>query len=53
MAGGAHLLARLPLVPERTALADQGRLEEAPLPEFEELADAVWEALGILEAASA
>ncbi|MGB4442000.1 MAG: P-loop NTPase [Coriobacteriia bacterium] len=50
--GGAHLLARLPLVPERTALADQGRLEEAPLPEFEALADVVWEAVGILEAAS-
>ncbi|MDY0340526.1 MAG: P-loop NTPase [Coriobacteriia bacterium] len=53
LAGGASLLAQLPLVPEQTALADQGRLEEAPLPEFDALASTVWEAVGILEAANA
>lgn len=53
IAGGAGLLARLPLVPGQAALADQGRLEAEPLPEFDALADVVWEAVGILEAANA
>jgi Mrp family chromosome partitioning ATPase len=44
--GGARLLARLPLVPDQTAAADAGRLEEAPLPGFEALADTVWDAVG-------
>jgi len=45
-AGGAPVLARIPLVPEHAALADEGRLEDAVSDELDGLAGAVLERLG-------